>query len=173
MGGSICFISCCRSGEPHGAVAVDQLARVHEAGQLARHDGVILQHNSSPPPPVHREDNVALLTSTAVQGRHMQPAGARVTSCHMITIIIHNKYQYIVCSYQESAHLADLGLVIGRLGAEQRHRGLLLPHLLRHGDREVSRVTSEVSRVTCVTWQHMQLLSVCQILLPDTWVMAR
>lgn len=84
-----------------------------------------------------------------------------------------------MCLYQESAHLADLGLVIGRLGAEQRHRGLLLPHLLRHGDRQVSRVTSEVSpggevsRVTCVTWQHMQLLSVCQILLPDTWVMAR
>ena len=88
------------------------------------------------------QDNAAVLTSTAVQGRHMQPAGARVTSCHMmVTIIIHDKYPDIVCLYQESAHLADLGLVIGRLGAEQRHRGLLLPHLLRHGDRQVSHVS--------------------------------
>ena len=44
-------------------------------------------------------------------------------------------------------YLSNFWFVVSSLGTEERNRGLLLPHLLRHGDRQVSRVT--VSRVRC------------------------
>lgn len=63
------------SCESDWTITVDKLASVHISCQLTCHDGIILGRY------IYKWDNIEMmLTSTAVQGRHMQPAGALVTS---------------------------------------------------------------------------------------------
>ena len=99
---------------------------------------------------------VVRLTSTAVQGRHIHPAGARVTNCNIISslykpgifqgLVREGRAQFshfinsilmgLFMDLNTRAHsisplyLSNFWFVVSSLRTEERNRGLLLPHLL-------------------------------------------